>query len=268
MEGKRPIYDLDNFLNDEDDVAFVIIREAYCSKGALSLSQALLSRVWYENLWLKSTPLRSALTSTACCYINNALQHQTGNTREIDSPHLFLYHHRVRLEEYIANHSDALLHIKALLNYANEVYGADYQEADELLSKSLVTNRHLSKLFTPNELVFTYTDGEPTAYVVRQWPTMNADGSLHLDCWSWRSNGSEFVRNNISLSVANTLFDDERVEIRRLSVSPLAYQSPEVRSRLELRGKKHWSLRPRSHVSYKGWNISHDQYYASRLESP
>lgn len=277
MEGTRPIYDLDSLLNNEDDVAFIIVRETYCSKGALSLSHTPLSEVWYENIWLKSMPLRSALTSTACCYINNPSRSQyettTTNktslvaTREIDSPYLFLYHHRDRLGEYTANHPDALSHIRALLNYANDVYGADYREADELLSKGLVTNRHLIKLFVPNELVFTYTDGEPTAYVVRQWPTKNKDGSLRLECWSWKSNGSKFVRHTTFLRVATTIFDEEQIEIQRLHVSPLIYQSPETRSNLELRGEKHWSLGSQKYVSYTGWNTSHDQYYASRLES-
>lgn len=281
MEGTRPIYDLDSCLSAEDDVAFIIIRETYCSEGARSLSQAPLSRVWHENLLFKSPLLRSALTSTAYCYISNAQKHQwdkslyqkgvTHNdllvtTREIDSPHLFLYHHRARLVDYAASHPDALPHISALLKYASTVYGRDYQEADELLTKGLVTRRHILKLFAPNELVFTYTDGQPTAYVLQKWPTIMSDGHLRLDCWSWKSNGSIFLRNKHFLSVVAPQFDDEQVEIRNLSVVPLAYKTLEARSHLELRGRKHWSLRSQSYVSYNGWNISHDQYYASRLE--
>ena len=284
MEGTRPIYDLDSCLSAEDDVAFIIVRETYCSEGALSLSQAPLSGVWHENILLKSPHLRSPLTSTACCYISNAWEAQwdrnsqrggTGvtkddllvNTREVDSPHLFLYHHRARLRKYAASHPDALSHVSALLEYASRVYGGDYQEADELFSKGLVTRRHLVKLFAPNELVFTYTDGQPTAYVLRKWPEIMRDGHLQLNCWSWKPNGSTFLRNKRNLSVFAPQFDDEELEIRRLSVLPLACETPEVRTHLELRGRKHWSLRLQSYVSYNGWNISHDQYYASGPEN-
>ena len=205
LEGTRPIHDLDSCLTAEDDVAFIIVRESYCSEGALHLSQVPLSRVWHENLWLKSSPLRSALTAIACCYISNVEEKvlywdgvtKNGSlvaTRQICSPHLFLYHHRARLREYVANHPDAQSHIGALLEYASEVYGNDYREADELLSKALVTRRHLVKLFAPNELIFTYTEGQPTAYVVLTWPSITNDGHLELDCWSWKSDGAMFIR--------------------------------------------------------------------------
>lgn len=272
MEGTRPIYDLDSCLSAEDDIAFIIVRETYCSEGTLSLSQAPLSGPWHENILLKSPRLRSALTSTAFCYISNTQEAQLDgisqvNTREVDSPHLFLYHHRARLRKYAASHPDALSHVSALLEYASRVYGGDYQEADELFSKGLVTRRHLVKLFAPNELVFTYTDGQPTAYVLREWPKIMRDGHLNLNCWSWKPSGSTFLRHKRTLSVSALQFDDEELEIRRLSVLPLACKTPEVRTHLELRGRKHWSLRLQSYVSYNGWNISHDQYYASGPET-
>ena len=275
MEGTRPIYNLDSCLSAEDDVAFIIIRETYCSEGALYLSKAPLSRVWHENILLNSPLLRSALTSTARCYISNAQQPQWSQnmyhgsmvtTREIDSPLLFLYHHRVHLQDYAAGNPDALPHISALLKYASTVYGRDYQEADELLSKGLVTRRHLLKLFAPNERVFTYTDGQPTAYVLQKWPMIMNDGHLQLECWSWKSNGSAFLRKKHFIDVIAPQFDDEQVEIRDFPVVPLAWKPLEVRSHLELRGRKHWSFRSQSYVSYSGWNVSHDQYYASRLE--
>ena len=265
MEGTRPIYDLDSCLSAEDDVAFIIVRETYCSEGALRLSQALLSGTWHENILLKSPRLRSALASTACYYISKLVTNDDSSvdTREMDSPHLFIYHHRAHLRKYAASHADASSHVSALLEYASSVYGGDYQEADELFSKGLVTRRHLAKLFPPNELVFTYTDGQPTAYVSRERPTIMRDGHLQLNCWSWKPNGTTFLRNEQTLSVFAPQFDDEELDISRLSVVPLACKTPEVRTHLELRGRKHWSLRCQSYVSYNGWNISHDQYYAS-----
>ena len=188
-------------------------------------------------------------------------------TREMYSPHLFLYHHRARLVEN-AVHQDTRSHVRALLEYTSQAYGRDYQEPDELFSKGLVTTRHLPKLFAPNDLVCTRTDGHPTAYVVQKWPIIGSDGHLWLECWSWKSNGSVFVRKKSTLRVVTPQFDDEQIDMRRLSVLPLTYESPEVRSYLETRGRKHWSLRSQSYVSYNGWSVSKDQYYASRLKSP
>ena len=282
LQGTRPIYDIDSYLTAEDDVAFVIVRETYCFGGASSLSQIPLNRTWDEKLWLKSTPLRSALISTASCYISHVQDDElvksshrtltstgiTNNTlliaeREMYLPRLFLYHHRTRLREYAVNHTHSQPHIQALLEYISQVYGADYYEADELLHRGLVTKRHLDKLFAPNELVFTNTDGHPTAYVVRKWPTTISDGHLQLDCWFWKSNGIRFARARKTLSVSIDKFDDKQVEIRHLSVLPLAHASLEVHSHLELRGRKHWEFRSQNYVSYTGWNISHDQYYVS-----
>ncbi|CAD6593389.1 MAG: hypothetical protein ASARMPREDX12_007125 [Alectoria sarmentosa] len=275
MEGTRPINDLDSCLTAEDDVAFIIVRETYCSEGARSLSQSPLNRVWYENLWLKSAPLRLALASTASCFINDIKKNQhdihqgekriTNNgslvaTREVYLPHLFLYHHRVHLRGYAADHPDALSHVRALLEYTSEVYGGDYREADELFGKGLVTSRHLVKLFAPNELVFASTDDQPTAYVVQQWPTMNSEGYLQLECWSWKSDGAKFVRKKNVLTVLPPQFDDEQIEIRHLSVAPLAYESPEIRSYLEFRGRKHWSLRSQSYPDSR-FMIDYQTYF-------
>ena len=193
MEGTRPIYNLNSCLTAEDDVGFIILREFYCADGALDPSQAPASRVWYENICIKSSVLRSALNATACCYINNGLERKNSENlllhqargfannaslaaeRELYTPHLFLYHHRCRLREYAANHSDALSHVEALLIYASETYGENYEEADKLFSKGVVTRRHLNKLFAPNELIFTYTNGQPAAYVIQRWPTTSSD---------------------------------------------------------------------------------------------
>ena len=282
MEGERPIYDLNSCLTAEDDVAFIIIREVYCSERALDLSQSGLGRIWYENLCIKSFALRSALNATATCYIytTQAQKDVQGGPygergsadnaslmaeRELYVPHLFLYHHRSRLREYASKHSDALSHIKALLAYASYKYGDAYEEADALFSNGFVTRRHLKKLFAPNELVFTYTNGQPSAYAMQEWPETSVDKCFRLHCWSWRSDGAVFARKKCILDLHLPQLEDEEIEIKLLSVVPLTYIAPEIYSHLELRGRKHWSLRSQSYVSYKGWNVSHDQFYASPI---
>ena len=277
LHGKRPIYDLRSCVEAEDDVALIIFREVYCSERDPRLTSA---EVGYETICVKSPALRTALSAVAGCYFNNIIDDDSEYkyilpTRETEqntsaiaekvlyAPHLFLYHHRSHLKRYAAEHASAVSHVNALLGYANHTYGYDYEEAENLFSRGLVTRRHLAKLFMPNDLVLSCVYGQPTIQAILQWAKLTSNGSFDIKCWSWQADGGGFARKSLSLELSPGT-NEEEVEIKALPVVPLAYVSPELRVRLELRGRKHWSLRSQSYVSYKGWNVSSDQFYASQ----
>ncbi|MCJ1394413.1 hypothetical protein MMC18_007291 [Xylographa bjoerkii] len=182
--------------------------------------------------------------------------------REIHAPHLFFFHHRQRLRQYAADNGNISPQVTALLDYILRLYGGDYDEADMLFARDLVTRHSLSLLFMPNEIVAS-TDqntGEPAAYVVRKWPTFNADGTLVLDCWFWIMDGVGLARKQCSMSVPR-LAEGTEFSIGTLPVIPFRFLDQESRLRLKHRGQKHWALSLQTYVTYQGWNVSKDQFY-------
>jgi hypothetical protein len=120
------------------------------------------------------------------------------------------------------------------------------------------SQRHLLKLFVPNEIVVSGSCGLYAAFVVQKWPVLGAANSLSLVCWSWHTNGSHLVRKTRGLSVQSV---DEEARITELLAYPLRFADSKIVKLLEIRGEKLWGLRNQSHVQYTGWNISRDQYY-------
>lgn len=228
---------------------------------------------------MKSPALRTALSAVAGCYFNiedNDSKYEytipTSETEQSTSafadkvlyaPHLFLYHHRSHLKRYAVEHASAVPHVDALLGYANYTYGYDYEEAEKLFSRGLVTRRHLAKLYMPNDLVFSRVHGQPAVQAILRWAKSTSNGSFEIKCWSWQADGGGFARKSLSLKLSPGT-NEEEVEIKALPVVPLAYVAPELRVRLERRGRKHWSLRSQIYVSYRGWNVSSDQFYVSQ----
>ena len=286
LKGSCPIPDLDDYMEENDDVAFIILRYCYCSEKFQAVSSVLDHRSWYETIHLKSPTLRSALFTIAGCYVSIPSQDSRNGAHskptpehldnsksvkgsEIYAPHLFFYHHRQRLQSHAAQNADIAPQIISLLEYISQTYGEDYDKADKLFSQCLVTRRHLSKMFMPNEIVVS-TDrhtGELASYVIRLWPTTSSHDTMELDCWFWTMDGAGLARKRTFLTVS-LVAEGKEIGIRSLSVVPLRFLDPELRLRLNLRGQKLWSLRSQSYVTYKGWNVSKDQFYVSQTLIP
>ena len=276
LNGRLPISDLDKYLEHVGNIAFVIFRRANCW-SAMDTSQSE-GMVWPESIYVTSSILRSALNAVAGCYIHQVHQtdspHQTDpfnqtdpdNKNEIFAPHLFLFHHRSLLTKYAADHVEAASHINALLHYTSERYGAAFQEADAFFKLGFVFPQHLTKLFMPNDIVVTTKHGFPVAYALSVWPVVQKDGLVKLDCWSWQMDGSGLARRRTKLSIPP--LETQSVRIQKLNVYPLRYAPQELLIRLQHQGNKHWNLRYQSLVSYKGWNVSRDQFYVSAKPNP
>jgi hypothetical protein len=87
------------------------------------------------------------------------------------APYPFLYHHRAILKEYEKKATGLMKqHLLVLLEFLQSEYSAEYLEADGEFSKGIVTDKHIEKLFRPNEIVVEKSEGHEMAYVVREWP--------------------------------------------------------------------------------------------------
>ena len=273
IEGHLPVLDLEKYLEENSDIAFIILRRCQCPGRA---------QMRNEEIYITSNTLRSALHAVAQCYISRLPRrgYHTPNGLQIPNslfpldaeqilqePYLFLYHHRIPLQLYMTANPEASAHVNALLAYASRTHGESYHEADSLFQRGFTTREHELTMYVPNEIVVKFDKdlGEPVAYVVRQWAALTEDGNIDLDCWYWQMDGVGLARRQKKCVLPRAPNNTE-IEIASLGLVPLRFINSDIRLRLRLRGQKHWSLRKQSYVSYKGWNKSKDQFYVSHSE--
>ena len=268
--GRAPIYDLENYMEENSDLAFIVLRRCQCP-GRTPIRD--------EEIYVISSTLRSALYAVARCYISklpkNKYINQTtpdippplAEQQILQDPYLFIYHHRVPLQLHIGENLDASVHVNSLLAYMSRMYGDGYREADRLFREQLMTREHELTLYIPNDIVVEIDRelDEPVAYVVRRWAALADSGNFALDCWHWQMDGVGLARKQRQFVIPR-IPENEQCEIARLTVVPLRFINPDVRLKLALRGQKHWSLRKQSYISYKGWNKSKDQFYVNQSQ--
>lgn len=276
LNGIVPLFDLEAFMeNDTDDIAFVVIRTVECSGASVLNARAEGSLRWTEAIYTKSKILKNAMQHIATCYFQPVREEEERTSysyqrspatapferNRIAPAELFLFHHRHLLKNCALEHSESKQHIDALFEYVDNRYGTDFAEADSLFARGLVSQAHILKLFRPNELVISGTYRKPVAFVLQEWPKLSSDGLVTLSCWSFQTDGSGFARKRIFLSIPP--IEPKTTEIQNLVAYPLHSATPELRDSIRKRGEKQWKLRTTTQITYKGWNVSEDQFFVS-----
>ncbi|PVH93720.1 P-loop containing nucleoside triphosphate hydrolase protein [Periconia macrospinosa] len=227
-----------------------------------------------EKIYIKSAIAKQAIEGVATCYFDPIIEpeppyvytqsipksvppaYERNRITPID---LFLFHHRHLLEDYTVNQPASKPHVETLLQYTESLYGKEFREAEDLFTRQSVTKEHILKLFKPNELVVSGTHGKPAAFVVQEWPRRGADGWVTLQCWSFQTEGSRFVRKRSTLSILP--IGSQARRIQTLAAYPLRFATPEIRRSIAAHGELQWKLRQATQITYKGWNIKRDQYF-------
>ncbi|KAL8741987.1 MAG: hypothetical protein Q9190_005468 [Brigantiaea leucoxantha] len=278
LNGRIPVFDIEALMEDDtDDIAFIIIRTVECSQASVLMAQAGGLLRWTEDIFTKSRVSKIALRQIATCYFHPVEKNQhssydcshtiktSSSTKapllknQIVPVDLFLFHHRMALKDYVADHAGSKQHISAVLDYTKTMFGSEFADADSLFANGLVTRAHVLHLFKPNELVISGTYGRPAAFVLQQWPEMDPNGCVTLRCWSFQPDGHGFARKSSFISVPPV--GSKPVNIQDLVAYPLRFATPELREKIHTRGEKHWQLRTATQITYKGWNVGEDQYF-------
>jgi hypothetical protein len=180
---------------------------------------------------------------------------------EIAPLKLFLFHLQFVKANYIETHPAAMDLVNFLLQYSKSRYGRDFEEAETLLAQDLVSQAHILKLYKPNDLVVSEMGGQPSAFVVHDWPRADGNNRITLKCWSFQTDGLGFARKLTVFSIPP--IEPEHQAVSSLVVYPMRYAKPEIREMIRINGQKHWDLRTTTHIRYKGWDVEKDQHYVS-----
>jgi len=101
------------------------------------------------------------------------LEHYERNG-EIEAPYLCVYHNRQHWEKILKQFSvKPQEQLKRFGNYVFQHYGEEYEAAEALLSKGLVSPALMKYLFKPGEILVSRKSNEYLGYVTKSWPNFS-----------------------------------------------------------------------------------------------
>jgi hypothetical protein len=231
-----------------------------------------------EKIYAKSRTSKNVLHQIAMCHFQSDPKHEHDQVphrkahfsrasyaqNEITFFKLFSFHHHSMLKQYIGEHPIAEDHLSGLLQYSEARYGNDFKEAEAIFERGLVNQKHILKLYRPNDIVVSEVHGRPAAFVVHDWPRYGQRNWITLNCWSFQTDGYGFTRKLSVISIPP--IEEGLKEISFLLAYPIHFASPEVKETIRVSGWRQWSFRTATQVMYTGWNVERDQSYVSNRE--
>ncbi|KAE9368086.1 hypothetical protein N431DRAFT_310480, partial [Stipitochalara longipes BDJ] len=279
LRGTISIANVEEHLEDNEHVSIVVYRTYHCEEYHESIEEEF-EQLRLSDYGVRTVPamrpflfvlrrdMKVASTISEVMvllspHLKEALQNLEYLDRKINynsfrqeghwtlkAPYLQMYHFRELIRKTIPRLSSAYeqQHVGVLLSYIGESFGADYSEADTLFAKGLVSEKHLSKLFGPGEVVVTMTESQPVAYALRGLPeTGRSTLSLHVESWNF---DGVFRRKENAVDVIWPSTSSAALPIVHLEIFPLKFDRLGTKERLLKRGQLLWSCRKRRYMSY------------------
>ncbi|KAM3070520.1 hypothetical protein ACMFMG_010341 [Clarireedia jacksonii] len=278
LRGTTTIADVNEHLEDNEHISIVIYRTYNCREYHERIQEEF-ERLNFSDLGVRMAStmrpylfvLREDMVAATCIseqmtLLSSNLKEALRNLEALDSrinynsfaqqywniqaPYLQLYHFRELIKHTMPNLADVeeQQHVNVLLRYIDEEFEDEYTEANDLFAKGLVSQKHYSKLFGPNETLVTMKDGQPLAFVSLGLPEIRLS-HLELLCENWSFDGV-FERKHSVVKVT-WLFNSAIVPIVDLEFFPLKYDRVGTKDRLLARGKLLWRCRKRRYISYR-----------------
>lgn len=277
LHGLHPVgnKDLEDYLEDHPEFAFIICRRYSCetyhktvSDRFVALHVPYLDQDSQDQLRLcfhilqdtgplaePETESMSAVSETLMDAMLDLEKHSPktfegwNSDRNRNAPYVHFYHTRDAIESVGRNvlGSQSQKYTKAVLSYLQSSFQHDYEEADRLFEKGLVTRKHLLKVFRLNNILISFQNGQPRGFVTRSCEVTN-DG-VRVRCSTLSFDG-RFRRIDETIHVIWPGRPGEALHICELNAYPLQYEKSGLKTALIARGTKFWSCRGRKFVSY------------------
>lgn len=186
----------------------------------------------------------------------------------MSAPYNFLFHHRKRLAALLEESDIYKAVLAPLLEFLGKNYEEEYESAEALFHRGMVSVRHLDKLFKPDQMVLSKSQrGGLNAFVLADYPgrERNDETKMTLRCWSWQYNGAELLRSPRIVVIGQPL--DDETAITDLDVYPVEFAHQSDIEELQRRGQKFWDHKAQVFVSYTGWDMNKENCYVSEYAS-
>ncbi|KAK4445387.1 P-loop containing nucleoside triphosphate hydrolase protein [Podospora aff. communis PSN243] len=180
--------------------------------------------------------------------------------QHLRAPYVHFYHVRDAVKQLTTDSTildeSARAYISLLFQYLETAFGKDYQDANALFERGMVTRKQLHKLFRANDIIVAVEDREPRGYrAVDCQLSTGVFPTVVVHCTTWSFGGQGTFEKADKVFVVNWPSDHygddtEEIPITSLLAYPLRYDRSGLRERLRKRGTMFWSCRGRRFVSY------------------
>ncbi|RAL14096.1 ATP-binding protein [Aspergillus homomorphus CBS 101889] len=187
-------------------------------------------------------------------------------TEEIPSPYLFWYCFRSSYErvlQVLPSSQRALL--KLFGDWVNANYEAEYNQVDDQITRGFISCHSMKYLVRPGDPLVSQAQNMPQAYQATSWASIKPnrgnnggkdedlfDKAWEVSAWSYEFDGVFHQKPVILVIKLDVTNPTEEVSLISLEVAPLEYANPELRAKLERRGKTYWACRKKKFISYSG----------------
>lgn len=272
LMGDKIVHNLDSYLDLDPMVSFLVVNEHNCTSNAKdetnrdSQNRKQQSGPGRERLQIVAPLLQRALLRVAKYPpIPKGANFESLRHQGMTSPYPFLFHHHKRLIELALDETYAGV-LSPLLDFLAANYSTDYEEANSLFERGIVTGHHLSKLFEPNQMVISRPNPNVLEAQILYWCHTPSEGKANLEGWAWKYDGIELKRQDWKGSVEGVL--DEQMRIADLKVHPVGFARAEDIASLQNRGRGFWSMRDQSYICYTGWDKARKYHFVSSFLAP
>ncbi|KAK2746120.1 hypothetical protein FQN55_005749 [Onygenales sp. PD_40] len=282
LRGKKEIAKVKDYIGQYPLVSFVVYKEYDCNEyhknhevsfTPLSIPadpklpksvEPFFFKLWqHGNTAIPASEVMTIMSDE----LMNAVSSITGmNQRRLTSldrpenmdmlQHRLYYYRRLRDKDTVDLSSTQRQLMDGLLEYVKMSYGPQYDEADEMFSRGMVNQKHIAKLFSPNDIIVSTENGQSVAFAIKE-PPQSGQLPLVLRYWSWKLNVSFYREEKESkLSWPASGPPDEEIPISSLSMYPLRHAPPGLEKQLRSRGEVLWKCRKRHFVAYNPPNTA------------
>lgn len=275
LRGKNPYRDLNAYLEDHEEISFVIHKHYSC------LAYHALPEVQEKFTRIKSGEMDPDIAAQLRPYLyilpedtqiaaidgerfeprSKAFRESINAVRDLKpqnltalsgwdypggllAPYLLFYHAREILKEAREESKDEIkCQVDLLLAYLDNDPDLKYSEADDQLKTGHVTSEHFSKAFAVDDVIVTVEDGHHVGLVAKRIKPSSGK-SVELTCHTWTFDGVfKLMKKQISVSLPETASVNDSIPVSSLSAWPLRLDRTDLGRKLRRRGEFFWTCR-------------------------
>ncbi|KAK2810498.1 hypothetical protein FQN50_002987 [Emmonsiellopsis sp. PD_5] len=276
LRGKKEIPKVKEYISQYPSVSFVVYKEYDCNeyhedheasftplsmptdpKLPKSVEPFFFKLCQHGNAAIPASEVMTIMPEELMDAISSVTGMSQRHLTNLDRPeninmlqHRLYYYRRLRDEDIVGLSSVQRQLMDTLLAYVKMSYGPQYDEADKMFSRGMVNQKHIAKLFSPNDIIVSTENGQPVAFTIKE-PPRSGQLPLVLRYWSWKLNVSFYREDKESeLYWPASRPPDEEIPISSLSMYPLRHAPPGLEKQLRSRGEMLWKCRKRHFVAY------------------
>lgn len=299
LEGRVRISDVDDYLEQREDVAFIVFLDYVCDghtgndrksggrSAATSRNKPINETSSQEAPSWMQTDLVNPIgesTSIICDVLQEGLETLTSSDetlkqylpfsedfKEISAPYLFYFYFRDKVDEQVLKLEEKQCQqVQLFTSYISTHFDAEYEKAEVMFSQGLVSPPYLEFLFVPDEVVVCNDGKDLIGHQQKSTPRnlvnpMEVVG-ISFDAETWEFDGN-FRTRRTTIDVIYGKASTPVNSIDKLKAYPLRYAPSKVEEKIRKRGETFWACRNHQYITYSGMNYTNDNKFVRNLTS-